>query len=278
MNFSTKSIITNFSLESIIETFKLKHGDGYAFVKNITSLNKEVLKTLKPKKFIIINNDTFPFNNQDYTEDIINSISKFTAQIINNLLLEKGYLIIVDSGENFINTFIKKYLKLQDFTLISSLEDVESTNDLLEGNEYLTSTYKKYGKIYKYYILVKNSTNKIENFEFPSIENQLFFNLDEYFQNNNTFKWSIDFNVLYDRYTLNLTIFPNKMYIASLKFKNGIKILDLNENLSRIDTSIENLKLQLLNKTKSFFSTQNLLNIQEMNYTKRISEKLTELV
>ena len=76
-----------------------------------------------------------------------------SSKIIDKLLANNGFLIIINCGENFITAYMKKYMG-SDYYFIESLED-EYENEALEESANLRAIKKIYGSVMKYYIFVK---------------------------------------------------------------------------------------------------------------------------
>lgn len=283
MNFTTVETITNLSLNNILEKHGLNYGDGYDLSNKILNLKEEDINKFTTKKFLIIGDDAFPFNNKDASDVRNENIAIFSKQIINNLLQKDGLLIIINSGKNFINKYLQEFLNNNDknssiYTIESFEEDIEANEDLIDAGSRLESVAKRYGTMLKYIILTKNISTPKEKIQLISTKNEFTPDLNEHLKDNNQYRWEVDFVVNNEKYTLDLTIdYTRKTYTSYLRPTGGKLLLNLNNEHLFYDGNFEKLKNQLLQTTKTFLNTDKLYGIKEMTYQDRLLEKLKEI-
>lgn len=170
MDFTAKQTITKFGLEKALFDLGLKEEDGYSFVGHYyKDLGENGIHELTPKKFIIIEEEYFPLQDDDYS--YISRVTKISTQVIDVLLEKDGYLIIVRTGERFVENFIYSYLEhdenhntqIFNFTFVDKLDDDEENKNMEDDLDVMV----RYGNMLKYYILKKNIPPTKTKIEFP---------------------------------------------------------------------------------------------------------------
>ena len=152
---TSKKEITEFELTYFVKmnSIDLKK-DIYNFI-NRGFGNEEEINNASPRRVVIVNSKAFPFEYPPSPEDVIWMDLEATksSKIIDKLLANNGFLIIINCGENFITAYMKKYMG-SDYYFIESLED-EYENEALEESANLRAIKKIYGSVMKYYIFMK---------------------------------------------------------------------------------------------------------------------------